>query len=114
MTVNEEKKNSKEFSDEFSTIEDAEKSVNEIISHNGVLSSFFKQPALKRARKVIILVFGLTLFLVGVAMIVLPGPALVVIPLSLAVLGTEFVWAKRWLNKLKAGANNLKERGKHL
>jgi hypothetical protein len=37
----------------------------------------------------------------GFAMIVLPGPAIVVIPLGLAILAIEFAWAKRWLEKVK-------------
>ena len=38
---------------------------------------------------------------VGLAMVVLPGPAIIVIPLGLAILATEFAWAKRWLEKVK-------------
>jgi hypothetical protein len=34
-------------------------------------------------------------------MIVLPGPAFIVIPIGLAILATEFVWAKKWLDKVK-------------
>lgn len=52
-------------------------------------------------RRVIVAVIGGTLLLVGVAMIVLPGPAIVVVPLGLAVLATEFVWARRWLRKTR-------------
>ena len=52
-------------------------------------------------RRVIVAVIGGTLLLVGVAMIVLPGPAIVVVPLGLAVLSTEFVWARRWLRKTR-------------
>ena len=37
----------------------------------------------------------------GFAMLVLPGPAIVVIPLGLAILAVEFAWAKRWLEKVK-------------
>ena len=37
----------------------------------------------------------------GFAMIVLPGPAIVVIPLGLAILAVEFAWAKRWLEKVE-------------
>lgn len=59
-------------------------------------------------RKVLVLVFGLTLLAIGIAMIVLPGPALVVIPLSLVVLGTEFLWARRMLAGLKKGAHQIK------
>jgi len=52
-------------------------------------------------RRVIVAVIGFTVLLIGVAMIVLPGPAMVVIPLGLAILATEFVWARRVLKKAK-------------
>ena len=42
-------------------------------------------------RRVVIAVIGFTVLLIGVAMVVLPGPAVVVIPLGLAILATEFV-----------------------
>ncbi len=58
--------------------------------------------AIKNARKVLVLVVGLTLILIGVAMMVLPGPATVVIPMGLAVLATEFLWARRLLNRMYA------------
>ena len=45
--------------------------------------------------------------LVGVAMIVLPGPAFVVIPLGLAVLATEFVWARWLLSRIKEKARQV-------
>nr|ALS88873.1 putative transmembrane protein (PGPGW) [uncultured bacterium] len=48
-------------------------------------------------RKAIVAVVGFTVVLLGVVMIVTPGPALVVIPLGLAILATEFIWAKRLL-----------------
>ncbi len=44
---------------------------------------------------------GFTVLTVGVALIVLPGPAFLVIPLGLGILGTEFVWARRLLKKVK-------------
>jgi len=52
-------------------------------------------------RRVIIAVIGGTVLIIGIAMIVLPGPAVVVIPLGLAVLATEFIWARRWFRKAK-------------
>jgi tellurite resistance protein TerC len=52
-------------------------------------------------RRVIVAVIGGTILLMGIAMIVLPGPAVVVIPLGLAVLATEFIWARRWLRKAR-------------
>lgn len=63
---------------------------------------------IRHGRRLIVLVFGLTLFLIGIAMIVLPGPALVVIPLSLVVLGTEFLWAKRLLKRIKRETERLR------
>ena len=53
--------------------------------------------AVKNARKILVLVAGITIVIIGIAMMVLPGPATVVIPLGLALLGTEFVWARRLL-----------------
>jgi tellurite resistance protein TerC len=37
--------------------------------------------------------------LIGVALIFLPGPAFVVIPVGLAILATEFAWAQRYVRK---------------
>ena len=55
----------------------------------------------KLARQIAVAVIGGTVVLVGVIMIVTPGPALVVIPLGLAILAVEFAWARRWLNRIK-------------
>ena len=60
---------------------------------------------LRVARKIVVAVIGATVLAFGVALIVLPGPAVVVIPLGLAILGTEFLWARRLLQRLRAGAN---------
>lgn len=54
------------------------------------------------AKRVAIAVVGGTVVLVGVAMIVLPGPAILVIPMGLGILGLEFAWAKRWLDAIKS------------
>jgi len=56
---------------------------------------------LKQAKRVIVIVIGFTILLAGIAMIVLPGPAIVVIPLGLAVLATEFIWARKLLKSIK-------------
>ena len=48
------------------------------------------------------IVLGSTVLLMGIAMIALPGPAVLVIPVGLGVLATELVWARRLLNKLKS------------
>jgi len=62
---------------------------------------------LTSARRIIVLVMGMTVLLVGIAMILTPGPAILVIPLGLAILGTEFVWARRLLNRFRKEAKQL-------
>jgi len=56
---------------------------------------------LGQAKRLIVIVVGFTVLAAGVAMIVLPGPAIVVIPVGLAVLATEFVWARKLLITVK-------------
>jgi tellurite resistance protein TerC len=54
------------------------------------------------ARRIAISIVGGTVLLIGFAMLILPGPGLVVIPLGLAILGIEYAWARVWLRKVKA------------
>jgi tellurite resistance protein TerC len=60
---------------------------------------------LRTARRVVIGVVGTTVLTIGIAMVVLPGPAVAVIPIGLAILATEFVWARRWLAKIRGNGN---------
>jgi len=53
------------------------------------------------AKRLIIIVIGFTVLIGGIVMIVLPGPAILVIPIGLAILATEFVWAKKLLVRVK-------------
>jgi Putative transmembrane protein (PGPGW) len=55
----------------------------------------------KILRRVVVGVIGGTIVLIGVALLVLPGPAFIVIPLGLLILGTEFAWARRLLRRAK-------------
>ena len=57
--------------------------------------------AYRNARRIVVAIIGGAVLLVGVALLVLPGPAIVVIPVGLAILGLEFAWARRWLRKIK-------------
>jgi hypothetical protein len=50
----------------------------------------------KSMRRMIVAVIGGTILLIGIALLVLPGPAVLVIPLGLVILASEFAWA-RWL-----------------
>ena len=56
---------------------------------------------LGQAKRLIIAVIGFTILASGIAMIVLPGPAIVVIPIGLAILATEFIWARNLLVTVK-------------
>lgn len=61
----------------------------------------------RQARRIVIFVIGSTVLLIGIVMIVGPGPAFVVIPLGLAILATEFVWARKWLEFAQKQINNV-------
>ncbi len=65
---------------------------------------------MKALKKTLVILAGGVLLVVGLAMLVLPGPAFVVIPAALAILAIEFVWARRWLawvrDRLKAPASS--------
>ena len=52
-------------------------------------------------RRIVVAVVGVSVLLLGIVMIVTPGPAVVVIPAGLAILAIEFVWARLWLRKLR-------------
>jgi tellurite resistance protein TerC len=59
------------------------------------------EKTIRQIKRIIIGVIGFTVLLIGIAMIILPGPAVLVIPAGLAILATEFVWARRLLKRLK-------------
>ena len=61
-------------------------------------------------RKFYIALMGGTVLVIGVAMILLPGPAALVIPAGLAILGTEFFWARRALRRCKGVAAKVRRK----
>lgn len=64
------------------------------------------QWTLKQARRLVVAVIGGTVLIAGIVMIVTPGPAVVVIPLGLAILATEFIWARHLLHRVKEHISN--------
>ncbi len=62
------------------------------------------------ARRIAVALVGGTVLALGIALIVLPGPALVVIPVGLAILGLEFAWARLWLKKVRRRTSELVDR----
>jgi uncharacterized protein (TIGR02611 family) len=53
----------------------------------------------RHAKRVAIFVVGVTVILLGVIMVVGPGPGPLTIYGGLAILGIEFAWARRWMRK---------------
>jgi uncharacterized protein (TIGR02611 family) len=60
----------------------------------------------KLAKRIAITVIGASILAIGIVMIVAPGPALVLIPVGLAILGLEFAWARHWLKRLREGISS--------
>ncbi len=71
-------------------------------------------PALALTTKVVVGFVGTVVTLVGVVMLVTPGPAFVMIPLGLAILATEFEWAHRWLQKARRKAQEARLRAERI
>jgi len=59
-----------------------------------------------RIRKLIVGVIGSTVILFGLALLILPGPAVLVVPLGLAILATEFAWARLLVKRGGAAWNS--------
>ena len=57
--------------------------------------------AFRGIRKLIVGIIGFTILFIGVILIFIPGPALIVIPIGLGILATEFLWARNLLTKFK-------------
>ncbi|KJR43324.1 hypothetical protein MCHI_000771 [Candidatus Magnetoovum chiemensis] len=53
------------------------------------------------------IIAGFTVLLIGILLFVLPGPAVVVIPIGLGILATEFIWARKLLDKAKKTASTI-------
>jgi len=62
---------------------------------------------IKIVRRIIVSVVGATVLLIGIALLVLPGPAFIVIPIGLAILATEYAWARHWLRKVRRIADGV-------
>jgi len=59
------------------------------------------QVTYRAARRIAIAIMGTTVVLLGVAMLVLPGPGILTIILGLMLLGVEFAFARRWVERVK-------------
>lgn len=82
------------------------KRVAEPVPPSGPRSPFLRlaRGSYRIARRLVIATVGATVILVGAVMSVTPGPAVVVIPIGLAILALEFVWARRLLRLFRVRA----------
>jgi uncharacterized protein (TIGR02611 family) len=64
----------------------------------------------RNGKRIAVSVLGFVLLLAGLAMMVLPGPGILVILAGLAVLATEYVWAQRAMNYARQKAEQAKNK----
>jgi len=60
---------------------------------------------LHHLKKILVLIIGGTVLLIGIILIFLPGPSFIVIPAGLAILAIEFSWARTLLKRAQNVAN---------
>ena len=58
-------------------------------------------------------ILGFTVLIAGLLMLVLPGPALIVIPVGLALLSLEFVWAEGMLERALVHGDNARRKAQN-
>lgn len=56
---------------------------------------------MQQAKRFLKILAGFSLLVLGIVMVVMPGPGSLTILLALGVLAAEFVWARRLLDRLK-------------
>ena len=68
----------------------------------------------KQIKRLAIFLIGISVVLIGCVLFFTPGPAIVVIPIGLAILATEFIWAKKLLKKFKEKVDSLSKSAKNV
>ena len=63
----------------------------------------------EQVRRIFLVIAGFTLLLVGVVMLVTPGPGMLVILLGLGLLAAEFVWARRLMDRIKQQGGRMRD-----
>jgi len=61
-------------------------------------------------KKFFIALIGGTIMLIGFVMVLLPGPGLPIVAAGLAILATEFIWARRALRNAKGTAAKVRRK----
>jgi uncharacterized protein (TIGR02611 family) len=65
------------------------------------MMALFLHKTIKQVKRFMIALIGFTVLAIGLALIVLPGPAILVIPAGLAILSIEFAWARNLLKRMR-------------
>ena len=68
----------------------------------------------KQIKKLAIFLIGISVVLIGCILFFTPGPAIIVIPVGLAILATEFIWAKKLLKKFKETVGSFSKSAKNV
>ena len=68
----------------------------------------------KQIKKLVIFLIGISVLLIGCVLFFTPGPAIIVIPIGLGILATEFIWAKKLLKKFKDKVDSFSESAKNV
>jgi Putative transmembrane protein (PGPGW) len=68
--------------------------------------------ATQSGKRILVAIAGGTVLLGGLALSIpgIPGPGIALVIAGLAILATEFPWARRWLNKVRAYARQAADR----
>ena len=61
----------------------------------------------KVAKRIVIGIVGGTVLIMGIIMMVTPGPGIAGILLGLGILGVEFAWARIWLKRIKSKGQDM-------
>lgn len=77
------------------------RSDSELLPADHLVTSKAALSPYKLARPIAVAIIGSTILAVGILMLVLPGPAIVLIPVGLAILSIEFAWARLWLKRVR-------------
>jgi uncharacterized protein (TIGR02611 family) len=70
--------------------------------------------SLQQTKRFLKILFGFTMLVLGIVMLITPGPGWLVIVLALGVLAAEFVWARQLLDHMKEQGDRLKGQGLRL
>ncbi len=67
----------------------------------------------RNVKRILIIIAGSSLILIGIALLVLPGPGILTIVLGLSVLGSQFIWARRLMKKISDETDEIEEKVRH-